>query len=324
MRRSLVAVGTLTIPGVKRHELVCKDVKADRTITYKVLTLFSNSIAKMISIGFIVTAFCLFSSTTRIIGTSSATVVVSSANPCAAGEQYWCQNESTAVECGVKEFCKLQQSSEITKNSNRDSSTLDKPVLFELYYESLCGGCRDMIRDQIYKAYTTLYSTGIMQIGLYPYGNAHEKQLANGTWAFECQHGEVECQMNLIETCAIHLMQDKAAFMPFIYCLERSGPNMANARACASATNVDFARIVSCASTAMGNQLEHDLAVKTSELNPKHDFVPWVTVNGQHTWEIQDQASSDLIGLICDTYTGAKPDACQTHKKKVDKDRCYK
>ena len=74
----------------------------------------------------------------------------------------------------------------------------------------------------------------------------------------------------------------------------------------------------------MGNQLEHDLALKTSELNPKHDFVPWVTVNGQHTWEIQDQASSDLIGLICDTYTGAKPDACQTHKKKVDKDRCYK
>ena len=207
----------------------------------------------MVLIGFITLALGLFLSTTLVCASPT---VVEVENPCVLGEKYWCQSESTAVECGVQEFCKLQRSS---KKKNIGSSTAaDEPVLFELYYESLCGGCRDMIRNQIYKAYTTLYETGILQIGLYPYGNAEEKQLSNGTWVFECQHGEVECQMNLIETCAIHLYQDKAAFMPFIYCLERSGPNMPNARACAAAQNVDFDKIASCSSTSMGNQLEHE------------------------------------------------------------------
>ena len=36
---------------------------------------------------------------------------------------------------------------------------------------------------------------------MYPYGNAHEKKLPDGHYAYECQHGDVECQGNFIEAC---------------------------------------------------------------------------------------------------------------------------
>ena len=61
----------------------------------------------------------------------------------------------------------------------------------------------------------------MVNISIYPYGNANERQEANGTWNFNCQHGEDECKGNLVETCFINLVsfsQDK--FMDFIIAYE--------------------------------------------------------------------------------------------------------
>jgi interferon, gamma-inducible protein 30 len=44
------------------------------------------------------------------------------------------------------------------------------------------------------------------------------------------------------------------------------------------------------------------MAQRTENLNPKLYWVPWVVVNGLHTKNIQDKATSDLHGLVCDTY----------------------
>ena len=52
----------------------------------------------------------------------------------------------------------------------------------------------------------------------------------------------------------------------------------------------------------LGNNLQHDFAVLTEQLNPPHKYVPWIVLNGIHTEEIQNEAQADLIGLICKTY----------------------
>ncbi len=52
----------------------------------------------------------------------------------------------------------------------------------------------------------------------------------------------------------------------------------------------------------MGNQLQHANAVRTENLQPPHKYVPWVTVNGEHTEQMEDEAVSDLVKLICKTY----------------------
>jgi len=52
----------------------------------------------------------------------------------------------------------------------------------------------------------------------------------------------------------------------------------------------------------LGNKLQHDNAVKTENLQPQHQYVPWVTVNGEHTEHIEQEAERDLVRLICKTY----------------------
>ena len=44
-----------------------------------------------------------------------------------------------------------------------------------------------------------LAGLGVLNVGLYPYGNAEETKKADGSWKFTCQHGKHECLGNLIE-----------------------------------------------------------------------------------------------------------------------------
>ena len=56
---------------------------------------------------------------------------------------------------------------------------------------------------------------------MYPYGNAHEEKLPNGTYQFHCQHGEKECIGNLIEACILDITNyNSAYYFPIIKCME--------------------------------------------------------------------------------------------------------
>ena len=196
-------------------------------------------------------------------------------------------------------------------------------VNFTLYYESLCGGCRDFIKMQYYPAFKLIGS--IMNVGLVPYGNAEESQ-ESGKWVYNCQHGKEECIGNLIETCAIHLYPNASVYFPFIHCIETSPtiPRTA-APSCAQKYGLDYSKIQSCASGDLGNSLEHEMALKTQALDPPHTYVPWVTLEGVHTDEKQDKAEFNLIGLICGAYKGSpKPQACQENQHKKFIRRCKK
>lgn len=75
-----------------------------------------------------------------------------------------------------------------------------------------------------------------------------------------------------------------------------------SATKCAKQFNISMGQIDKCMSSRQGNELEHAMAVKTDALNPPHKYVPWVTLNGEHTEDIEKKAETDLIGLICETY----------------------
>ena len=47
-----------------------------------------------------------------------------------------------------------------------------------------------------------------------------------------------------------------------------------------------------CSAGKEGNKLEHSMGVKTESLDPPHEYVPWVVVNGDHTDELQEKAQS--------------------------------
>ncbi|XP_059145725.1 gamma-interferon-inducible lysosomal thiol reductase-like, partial [Physella acuta] len=182
------------------------------------------------------------------------------------------------------------------------------PVNFALYYESLCPGCENFITTMLFPTFQKIGS--IMNLTLVPYGNAKEKQVGHN-WVFECQHGENECLGNIIETCAIALVQKIEVYFPFINCIEDSDLSpLSAAKQCAQQFPVPLDSILNCSRSTVGNNLEHQMALQTEALQPPHTSVPWVTLNGEHTEEIETAAETDLVKLICDTYQGTKPAAC--------------
>ena len=71
---------------------------------------------------------------------------------------------------------------------------------------------------------------------------------------------------------------------------------------CAAQTQIDFSKIDACMKSPLGNQVEHQYGLQTDQLQPAHQYVPWITVNGIHTDAIQRDAQKNLVALICKTY----------------------
>ncbi len=80
-------------------------------------------------------------------------------------------------------------------------------VQIQLFYESQCPGCRNMITTSFATAFAAPDFLDMADVTLYPYGNAHETQ-SGSEWVYSCQHGTQECVYNQIETCANHYITD--------------------------------------------------------------------------------------------------------------------
>jgi len=93
--------------------------------------------------------------------------------------------------------------------------------------------------------------------------------------------------------------------------------------ACAKQLGIDYTAIGQCAEGTEGNQLEHQMALKTQALKPAHQYVPWIVVNGVHTEAIQSDVQMGMLEYVCDNYKGPKPAACNFERFKRS-NVCYK
>lgn len=225
----------------------------------------------------------------------------------------WCSSEETARACGVFNQCVAAMKPD----------PFAGPVNLTLYYESLCPDCKRFFATQLYQTWKAV-GTKVLNLTLVPYGNARETE-DKGTWVFECQHGKEECVGNIIETCSINILKDINVYFDFIYCMEgkTSMPEVA-AKECAFGMGIesDLPAIMTCANGAQGNMLEHQMALMTDALNPPHQYVPWVTINGVHTEKMERMAEEDLLSLVCETYKGIPPKVCLQDYNKSG--RCYR
>ncbi|CAA3000961.1 gamma-interferon-inducible lysosomal thiol reductase-like [Olea europaea subsp. europaea] len=180
-------------------------------------------------------------------------------------------------------------------------------VTLEIYYESLCPYCSNLIVNYLYK----LFDTGIIaitQLKLIPYGNA--KIRANGT--ITCQHGQYECLLNTVEACAIDVWPDLSEHFPFIYCIESLvyQGNYTQWETCFEKLGLDPNPVANCYSSGRGKELELGYAAETNNLKPPHRYVPWVVVDGQPLYDDY----RNFISYICKAYHGTSvPSACSEY-----------
>ena len=72
-------------------------------------------------------------------------------------------------------------------------------------------------------------------------------------------------------------------FFPFLVCafkqFETLNPDVG--KKCAEEANLVWEKIETCYSGDLGISLEDMFAAETAELKPPHEYVPWVTINGE-------------------------------------------
>ena len=71
---------------------------------------------------------------------------------------------------------------------------------------------------------------------------------------------------------------------------------------CSQKLKLDFNVLSECANSLEGIAFEYLMAGQTNALEPPHTGVPWITINGKHTNEIQNEGQTNLLKLVCDSY----------------------
>ncbi|KAI8523525.1 hypothetical protein RHMOL_Rhmol13G0081000 [Rhododendron molle] len=177
-------------------------------------------------------------------------------------------------------------------------------VALDLYYETLCPYCSNFIVNYLDK----LFDSGLISavdLNLIPYGNA--KIGSNAT--ITCQHGPVECLLNTIEACAISVWPDLIKHFSFIYCVETLvyEHKYAEWETCYDKLGLDATPVTECYTSGYGEELELQYAAETNTLQPPHEYVPWVVVDGQPLYDDYE----NFISYICEAYKGTTlPNAC--------------
>ncbi|XP_065847071.1 gamma-interferon-responsive lysosomal thiol protein [Euphorbia lathyris] len=180
-------------------------------------------------------------------------------------------------------------------------------VSLGLYYESLCPYSANFIVNYLAKLYEDDDLFSIVDLHLSPWGNARLK--VNGS--IVCQHGPFECLLNTVEACAIHAWPKLEEHFPFINCIEtlayeRKYPEW---QSCFEKLGLDPNPIEDCYSSGLGKKLELQYAGETNDLQPPHQYVPWVVVDGEPLYEDYE----NFVSYICKAYKGTltAPKACR-------------
>ena len=67
----------------------------------------------------------------------------------------------------------------------------------------LSHGVQSTSRRFVASSSTWSTGPGLLEVAVYPYGNAHQTQNKDGSWNFTCQHDKPECDGNLIEVTTL-------------------------------------------------------------------------------------------------------------------------
>jgi interferon gamma-inducible protein 30 len=182
------------------------------------------------------------------------------------------------------------------KRAHASAST----ITLQLYMETLCPYCANATVNLAPIVRHAVLGP-LLRIEYVPWGNAKEQPDASSPpsadTGIQCQHGPAECALNTLLSCAIAL---QPSWFDFALCLEQAvlegadRSTRAIADRCAPSP-VATAALVACAEGPLGRALSRMAAARTAALDPPHEYVPWIVLNGVPL----RSASDNLLAFVC-------------------------
>merc|ERR1712098_318959 len=116
-------------------------------------------------------------------------------------------------------------------------------LTIDVIYESLCPDSTRFISQQIPPMYEAIGDH--VEMRFRPYGFATTTEV-DGSYQFECQHGERECYGNIVQACTVKYTSDQDTLVNLITCMmSSSAPDQAGPD-CFKEFGVDYQPVMDC------------------------------------------------------------------------------
>lgn len=113
-----------------------------------------------------------------------------------------------------------------------------------------------------------------------------------------------------MHACAIKYIPE-TVITEFIICTMSTKDPPNAGRKCAQSLHVDFAPVQSCSNSEEGDQLLFNYGLRTKNLQPPHQYVPWILFDGKFSEDDNQKADTDLVRAICSKLQHA-PEVCNS------------
>ncbi|XP_058795514.1 gamma-interferon-inducible lysosomal thiol reductase-like [Phymastichus coffea] len=167
-------------------------------------------------------------------------------------------------------------------------------ILITVYYEALCPDSRNFIIKQLVPTFESLED--YIEVQLIPYGKA-ETIVTSDDYVFKCQHGELECEANIVHACSINKITDSRKSLELIACMIRNNLQPFDIlESCAGGLD-EYKTILNCAQSNEGRRLLAKYGEVTNDLNPKVNFIPTITLDNE--FDNQILILKNLMNQVC-------------------------
>lgn len=124
-----------------------------------------------------------------------------------------------------------------------------------------------------------------------------------------CQHGYRECEGNKLFGCMLaQAGSNDSEILESIGCIFE---NKSTSKECIEKhmLKVSYNNIELCTKNTTQT---HEMMLKFEQMTGRVNYVPHLTINGETSDEIQQEAEWNLKNYICKIYKGNKPEDCKT------------
>lgn len=197
----------------------------------------------------------------------------------------------------------------------------NEPINLTLFYETLCPDTQKFVLDELVPTYKSALQSKLI-LKLVPFGNAKFVADGNGHTNVECQHGKEECYGNRVQACFIVKYSPTISqSLDYVKCMfeKEDWKSTSNTSVkCANELSLNWTAIKQCTDSDEGEKLIEVFGNQTQSLVPKVNWIPWITINGQHDDKMRFEALFGLKTYLCSNHFNNQTlDACKSGSAKA-------